>query len=184
EPTDHDAVGHSCAHCDAAEDHHALDEKGIVDTFRSMLRTTGIVRIIIAVAGLGLGLWWAPPAVLAGVGGWVLATGVGILALSFSAPRYGTTNSVIIGTVIAAALLPLAAWASATWVGHSPTIAFAGAGGWFLAVAIVETLRDRNLASILIADSRDGEAARQAVLFSNPVFQCAGLGWSVFTAIL
>lgn len=182
--TDHSAAGHSCAHCDSAEDHHALDEKGIVDSYRSALTTSGIVRALIAVALLASALLWAPVAILAGVGGWILATGAGLLAVTAFQGRYGTTNSVVLGTVASAALVPVAAWATSMWIGASPTAAIAAGSGWFATLAVVEFLRDRKLSALLIADSREAEAARQGVLFGNPVSPWAGLGWSGFTAAL
>lgn len=182
--TDHSAAGHSCAHCDAAEDHHALDEKGIVDSYRSALNSSGIVRALIAVALLASALLWAPLAILAGIGGWIVATSAGLLAVSLLQKRYGTPNSVVLGTVASAALVPVAAWGASTWIGASPTAAIAAASGWFGALAVVEYLRDRKLSALLIADSRDAEAARHGVLFGNPVSPWAGLGWSAFTAAL
>ncbi len=182
--TDHSAAGHSCAHCDSPEDHHALDEKGIVDSYRRAMTTTGIVRGLIAVALAISALLWAPLAIVAGILSWIIATAVGLGAVSASASKYGTANSVIIGTVASAAVLPVTAWASATWVGASPAFAIAAGSGWFLANALVEFLRDRKLSGLLIADSRDGEAARQGVLFANPGSPWAGLGWSLFSAAL
>ena len=182
--TDHSAAGHSCAHCDSAEDHHALDEKGIVDSFRAAVKVSGIARIIIAVALVASAALWAPLGILAGALAWAAATGAGILAVSASGRKYGSANAVILGTVASAAITPLAALATATWVGGSLEVALAGVSGWFLAVAIVEFLRDRKLSAILIADSRDGEAARQGVLFGEPVSPWVGLAWSMFTAAL
>lgn len=180
--TDHSAAGHSCAHCEASEDHHALDEKGIVDSYRSALTTTGVLRLLMAAALVASAVLWAPVAILAGAGGWVLATAVGVLAVSATTAKYGGPNSVVIGTVASAAVMPVAAWATATWVGASPTFAIAAASGWFLAAGIMEFLRDRKLSGLLIADSRDGEAARRGVLFSDPVSPWVGLGWSLFSA--
>ena len=182
--TDHSAAGHSCAHCDSAEDHHALDEKGIVDSFRSAVKASGIARIVIAVALVASAAVWAPFGILAGALAWAAATGAGILAVSASGRKYGSANAVILGTVASAAITPLAALATATWVGGSLEVALAGVSGWFLAVAIVEFLRDRKLSAVLIADSRDGEAARQGVLFGEPVSPWVGLAWSMFTAAL
>jgi len=182
--TDHSAAGHSCAHCDSAEDHHALDEKGIVDSFRAAVKASGIARIAIAVALLASAALWAPLGILAGALAWAAATGAGILAVSASGRRYGSANAVILGTVASAAIAPLAALGTVAWLGGSMDSALAGASGWFFAVAIVEFLRDRKLSAILIADSRDGEAARQGVLFGEPVSPWVGLGWSMFTAAL
>lgn len=179
---DHGAAGHSCAHCEAPEDHHALDEKGIVDSYRGALVSSGIARLVIALAVSASALLWAPLAILAGVAGWVVATAAGVLAVSVTTARSGRGNAVIIGTVVSAAALPVAAWASAMWLGDSPTIALAAASGWFAAMAAVEFLRDRKLSALLVADSRDAEAARQGVLFGNPISPWVGLGWSLLTA--
>lgn len=182
--TDHTTPGHSCAHCAGDEDHHALDEKGIVDGFRNTLRTAGVVRSILALSLIASAAMWAPVAIGAGVLAWIVATGVGIAAMALTKPRFGTGNAVILGTAGSAAVLPVLAWACATWIGASPAAAMAAGSGWFLAVAIVEFVRDRKLSTILIADSRDGEAARQGVLFNNPVSPWVGLAWALFTAAI
>lgn len=182
--TDHSVPGHSCDHCASAEDHHALDEKGIVDAYRGALSAAGIVRIVLALALVVSSVMWAPLGIVAGLAAWAVATGAGILVMSAASRRAGTARAVILGTVASAALLPVGAWATTMWLGGSLAVALAAASGWFAALAVVEFLRDRKLGAVLIADSRDGEAARQGVLFGSPVSPWLGLAWSAFTAAL
>lgn len=181
---DHSATGHSCAHCDASDDHHALDEKGIVDAYRAALSSAGIGRIILAAALIISAAMWSPMAILAGALGWALATGAGLIAVSATSRRYGTSNAVVIGTVVSAAMLPITAWATSQLLGMSLTVALGALTGWFLATAIVETVRDRKLSTLLTEDSRDAEAARQGVLFGEPLSPWIALGWTLFTALL
>lgn len=181
---DHGASGHSCAHCDSAEDHHALDEKGIVDSFRRQLTASGLTRSALALAAVLIAAWLAPPSALSGIAAWAIATVAGMGVMVAANRRVGMANSVILATVASAALTPLAAWAIAQWVGASPAAALAAGGGWFAAVGVVELLRDRKLGGLLVADSRDGEAARQGVLFGNPASPWAGLAWSASTGAL
>lgn len=181
---DHSATGHSCAHCDASEDHHSLDEKGLVDAYRGALNAAGITRIALAAALVIAAALLAPLAILAGALSWLLATGAGILFVSLANRKYGTANAVVIGTVASAALLPVTAWATSRLLGGSLAVALGAAAGWFLITAVVETLRDRRLSALLIEDSRDAEAARQGVLFGEPISPWAGLGWTLFTAII
>lgn len=180
---DHSATGHSCAHCDSAEDHHAVDVKGIVDSFRSTLRGAAIARIAIAAVALVAGLIWAPVVVAAGAAAWFIATLAGLGVVTATRGKYGTGNALVLGTVASAAIMPITAWLTSMWAGGSWSVAVAGAAGWFFAVMIVESLRDRKLSALLIADTRDGEAAREGVLFGNPISPWVGLGWSVSTAL-
>lgn len=182
--TDHAAPGHSCAHCSSDDGHHALDEKGIVDSFRATLRTTAIVRSIVALSVTVSAALWAPLGIVAGISGWVVATIVGIGVVSITKPRYGTNNALVLGTVGSAAALPLLSWATATWVGDSLAVALAAGCGWLFITAVVEFLRDRNLLTILVADTREGEAARQGVMFHNPTSPWVSLFWSAFTAAI
>lgn len=175
-------TAHTCAHCDSTEDHEHLDEKGLVDGFLSQLRTSGMVRIVLGLAAAVAGFVYVPMAVVTGVAGWAIATGAGIAAMSAARIKLGTAKAVVLGTVASAAITPVLAWAIATWVGRDLPVALAAAGGWFAAIAVAELVRDRNLSALLTADSRDGEAARQGVLFGNPTSPWVGLAWSIFTA--
>lgn len=182
--TDHSAVGHSCSHCDSADDHHSLDEKGIVDSFRATLNTVVLARLLLALALTVSALTWAWGAYLAGIGAWAVATLVGVVVVGATRSSRGPSNSVILGAVVSAALLPVGAWAVTVWVGSSAAVALAAGTGWFFAGAMVETIRDRQLSAVLIEDSREAEGARQGVLFGSPTSPWVGLGWSLFTAAL
>lgn len=182
EATDHSAAGHTCAHCDSPDDHHTLDEKGIVDAFRASMSAAGTARAFLVAALTVSAVLWAPLGLLAGAAAWVAATAAGLVAVSATSRAAGQRNALVFGTVASAAALPLLAWATAAMFGGDVPTAAAGASGWFLATAAAEILRDRKLSALLIADSRDAEAARQGVLFGNPLSPWVGLAWSVVTA--
>lgn len=155
-----------------------------MDAYRTAMNSTGIARIVVAGALVISAALWAPLAILAGVLGWALATGAGLIAVSATRRRYGTAGAVVIATVASAAMLPVTAWATSQLLGTSLTVALGALAGWFLATAAVETVRDRRLSALLIEDSRDAEAARQGVLFGEPVSPWTALAWSLFTAVL
>lgn len=176
--------GHGCAHCDSGEDHSHADEHDAVTAYRAALRGADSVRAVLAIGLLLLAVTASATGLLTGAGSWLVATIVGILALVLARLRIHTPRAVVLGSLISAAAMPLLALATSTIAGDGWAIGLAAGSGWIVLASCAELRRDRTLASTLIAHTRDGEAARQAVTFAAPTSPWVELTWSVLTGVL
>lgn len=176
-----------CEHCDDSVPHSHVDEKPLVDAYRREL-----LGALVAVAALAV-LWLAATLLLAreaafatvlGAASWVLATALGLVAFALTRRSRPGAAAVIVGAVTTAAVTPLLALLVALLTpGGVAARAVAAGLGWLVASAVVTGVRTVRLREVLVADTREGEAARSGVVRTagrpSPYVEA---GWLVLTA--
>ncbi|QGH70098.1 hypothetical protein [Pseudactinotalea sp. HY158] len=178
------APAHTCEHCDSTEDHSHVDERSAVLAYRSAMRATDVLRALIATALLVVAVMLSSGGLLAGAGAWLLATAVGMGVLSIATRTRPIGQSVLLGALVSAAAVPLLALAVSQLVGPGWRIGLAAGAGWLVLAGGTEILRNRGLATTLVAHTREGEAARAAVAAGAPTSPWVDWSWSLLTGAL
>jgi hypothetical protein len=178
-----------CEHCDDSVPHQHVDEQPLVEEYRRDL-----LRAVLAACGVGV-VWLAACLVLArdsslglllGALAWAVATAVGLVAFLVMGGRRSAATAVIAGAIGTAAVSPILALV----VGHlTPgplwSRALTAGLGWLVLSTLVTGVRTGRLRDQLTAHTRDGEAARSAVVRTggrpSPYVEAA---WLVLTAIV
>lgn len=198
-----------CPHCDETHEHTHVDPRELVLGLRRRLVTVTALRGILLVAGLLASMLLLPPtAVLTfactGVLAWALAMAAGLVAGSVDLNRRGgadaaktraaqerfMTVSVLAGAAATPVLALLIALAGRSWTGAAGLSealgVAAGAGvGWLAVSVIVESVRSMRMRSLLGADTRAGEGAREAAVdMGGRTAQWRELVTMVLTAVL
>lgn len=177
-----------CPHCDETHEHTHTDPREVVLGFRRRLAAVTTVRLVLLVAALAAALiLWAPTAVLtfacAGVLAWALAMAAGLVAgtvdlnrrggataaKSQAAQRRFMTVSVLAGAAVTPVLALLVALAGRAWTGSTELsaglgVAAGAAVGWLAVSAVIESVRSLRMRTLLGADTRAGEGAREAAV--------------------
>lgn len=178
-----------CEHCDDSVPHEHVDEKPLVEGYRTALR-----RSVLGVAAVGLALAVAvllggraaALAIPLGAVAWVVASAVGLLVLSLVRTRRSTPAAVIAGAVATSAAAPLLALLVASAAdGGIGWRAAAATLGWLAVSGTVSGVRAGQLGTLLTAHTREGEAARSGVIRTggrpSPTIEAA---WLVATAVV
>lgn len=178
-----------CEHCDDSVPHQHVDEQPLVEGYRQDLLRAGL-----AVAGLGV-VWVAAGVLLARdsafglmLGGlaWAVATAIGLVAFLVMGGRRSAATAVIAGAIGTAAISPiLALLVGFLTPGPIWARALTGGLGWLALSSLTTGVRTGRLRDQLTAHTRDGEAARSAVVRTggrpSPYIEA---GWLVATAIV
>lgn len=185
-------AAHSCDHCDSSIPHSHDDPFIATHNYLAKAKRLAIIRlvlIVVAVIALPVISALTDTSTLAfvfGVLGWFIVMAAGLLSLN-AQPKPGA-KAFLISAIVAAAVTPLVALGIGVLrpgtSEASPIITAATAGiGWLLAGLAVDLIRMRQLEALVKSDSRDGEAARDALGRLDDT-QTAELGWSIFTPVL
>jgi hypothetical protein len=178
-----------CDHCDDSVPHRHVDEKPLVEGYRTALRRSVLgvaaVGLLLAVAVV-LGGRAAALAIPLGAAAWTVSSAVGLLVLSLVQTRRPTPAAVIAGAVATAAAAPLLALlVAAASDGAIGWRALAGTLGWLAVSGTVSGIRAGQLGALLTSHTREGEAARSGVVRTDgrpsPYIEAA---WLVATAVV
>ncbi|CAM3599725.1 hypothetical protein OCAE111667_17340 [Occultella aeris] len=207
-PAPDESVGYVCPHCDATHEHDHVDERAVVQARLTSLARFAWLRVGIGVLALAALLVLTPPTaalanVFAGLVAWALTTALGLLVASVRAARTGSRREgafVLTAVLTGAALTPLAAFgvalvaragtagpdgSNALALGAATAVAVAAALGWYLGAAGSEVVGTISLRSLLLQESRAGEAARDvAVRTRASVHPVGELVWTVASALV
>lgn len=177
----------SCEHCDDSVPHEHVDEQPLVEGYRGALRrsVTGVavlgaaLAVAVVLGGLDVAL-----AIPLGAMAWTVSSALGVLTLSVVRTSRSTPVGVVAGAVTTAAVTPLLALLVAVAAGGDPGWRAAAAVlGWLAVSGTVAGIRAERLRGLLVAHTRDGEAARSGVVRTggrpSPWVEA---GWLVLTA--
>lgn len=168
EPDAPQADPYVCEHCDSSVPHTHVDEKPLVEGYRTQLLRGRIGSAAVVVLGLIVLAVTARNSafgLLLGILAWVVATGLGLAGWLLLRRSTGEKVAVLIGAMITAGAAPLLALAPTAWVdGPVWARALAAALGWLAVSVGTSGARASKLRSLLAEHSRDGEAARSAVV--------------------
>lgn len=187
EPDAPHADPYVCEHCDESVPHTHVDEKPLVEGYRRSLRGSvmgvAAVTVAIAIAVLVGGLDSAL-AIPLGAVAWTVCSALGLLVLSLARTRRSTPAAVVAGALASAAAAPLLALlVGAVAGGGAGWRGAAGALGWLAVSGTISGIRAGKLGRILTAHTREGEAARSAVLrTSGRPSPYAEAAWLIATA--
>lgn len=181
-----------CEHCDDSVPHQHVDEQPLVEAYRRDLLRAALAACSLTLAGLAvtIALTWpttgTPTAFFHGMAAWALATGVGLVVFLAAARSTTSAAAVIAGAIATAAVSPILALLVAYLVPGPIWVRGLTAGmGWLTLSLVVSGFRTGKLRNQLIAYTRDGEAARSAVVRTggrpSPYVEA---GWLVSTAVV
>lgn len=178
-----------CEHCDDSVPHTHVDEQPLVERYRRDLMRAVLAVAAVGVIGLAVVLVLAMDAafgLVLGLAAWAVATIVGLIVF-LALRRARTTPVAVIGGAIAtAAVSPILALVVAYLApGTIGARALAAGLGWLAVSALVTAVRTGRLRDQLVAHTRDGEAARSAIVRTggrpSPYIEA---GWLVLTALV
>ncbi|MFV0251807.1 MAG: hypothetical protein ACK5H2_00530 [Beutenbergiaceae bacterium] len=179
----------SCEHCDDSTPHSHVDEGPLISGYRRSARIASLAALVLAVLATLVSMIWdrsAALTALAGLVSWFVAIVIGLLVFGWLQRSRTTAVAVIAGAIANGAVTPLLAWAVGSLSSMPvPMTAIAAASGWLLLGAVANAHQAVRLAAVLHAPTRDGEAARDAVVRTrgkpNPWIESA---WLIATAVL
>lgn len=178
-----------CEHCDDSVPHQHVDEQPLVEAYRRDL-----LRAVLAACGLSalwlvaatLLAWGSVYGLLLGALAWAVATAVGLLVFLLVQRGAAAATAVIAGAIGTAAISPILALLVAYLVpGPVWARGLTGGLGWLALSLLVTGIRSGRLRDTLTAYTRDGEAARSAIVRTggrpSPYVEAA---WLVATALV
>lgn len=179
-----------CEHCDDSVPHKHVDEKPLVERYRRQLLVAAVLGLAAAPVAVVLFVSLVGFATVIAVAAWALCTVVGVVTAAVVGRRAGMRTGVLTGALVSAGLTPLTAFGvvalgAASTAGPDPwPSAVAGTSGWLAGAGAALAIRGLGLRTLLVAHTREGEAARSAVVRTDgtptPVVE---LGWAALTAL-
>ncbi|GAB2620250.1 hypothetical protein GCM10027067_35220 [Pseudactinotalea suaedae] len=178
-----------CEHCDDSVPHQHVDERPLVESYRRDLLRAVLAACAVSVVWLALGLttaWGSVLGVILGMAAWAVATAVGVLFFLLTRRGKPAATAVIGGAIATAAVSPILALLVAFLTpGPIAARAVVAGLGWLVLSTLVTAVRAGRLRAQLVAHTRDGEAARSAVVRTggrpSPYVEA---GWLVGTAVV
>lgn len=178
-----------CEHCDDSMPHKHVDERPLVERYRRELLRSGLAVAGVCAVWLALALaldWSAVLGLGLGMAAWALASGIGLVVFARMRGERSAAHAVIGGAIATAAISPILALLVAALAPGTPMTRGVTAGlGWLVISALVSGIRAGRLRDQLVAHTRDGEAARSAVVRTagrpSPYIEAA---WLVLTAVV